>query len=109
MLVFLDADTLRIVVSMASSDDLLTLALTCKALHAVCRDRVCVDSVPRWVTGGTVTLARIIWSVETMKATPSARWCIYAKRYGHTEALMWMKSNGVVMDADRMVAVAIWG
>lgn len=109
MLVFLDGDMLRVVVGMVNGDDLLPLALTCKALHTVCLDCVRVDSVPRWVTGGTVTSARVIWAVETMGATLTARWCVYAMRHGHTDALMWMKSNGVAMDPHGMVAVALWG
>ena len=109
MLAILDADALRIIIDMVGSDDRLPLALTCKAVHAVCRDRVDPRSPPLWVTGGTVTLARVRWAVDSMKATPSCRWCIYAKRHGHTEALLWMQSNGVVIDARGMVAVSLWG
>ena len=68
MFAYLNADAVRVVVDMVGADDLLPLALTCKTLHPVCRDRVRAESADYWVTGGTVTLARVVWAVETMGA-----------------------------------------
>ena len=112
MISALDLDALASVIDSVASDDLLPLALVCKVIYGLSRSRAMNErDLPRplWVTCGTTTLARASWAVEVMGATPTARWCTYAARHGHTDVLKWMMAKGVACDEHAMVAAALWG